>query len=293
MRAATVIVAVIVSLTAAMLARQVIADVREERDGAREIHIFGKITAEDVGKFDDLTRNENFTRVILDSRGGDLYAAMRIGQLLREMEGNAFILADGECYSSCVLIWLAAVDRMNFGRIGLHRPYLVGNPRAPKQTARAFEAAAKELKSYLSEMRVADSIYDIMMTTAPENMRVFENFDIYTIIAQEDPVYNEKRTAMMADRYGLKLEEYRTRHSQSYALCRGVPDHQKRADCREAAMWKLDVATYRSRNARAESKCRPSDEEFDRALRSRNGDPYWEGVLKKRFACERQVIQGG
>ena len=55
--------------------------------------------------------------------GGDVDAAMKIGQIIRENEWPVTVSGNSKCFSSCALIYIAGVSRMNVGVIGLHRPY--------------------------------------------------------------------------------------------------------------------------------------------------------------------------
>jgi hypothetical protein len=60
--------------------------------------------------------------------GGDVDAAMKIGQIIRENEWPVTVSGNSKCFSSCALIYIAGVSRMNVGVIGLHRPYFSSAP---------------------------------------------------------------------------------------------------------------------------------------------------------------------
>jgi hypothetical protein len=71
--------------------------------------------------------------VWLDSPGGSIFAAMKIGRLLRRDAMGATIAIKsppvylGQCVSACVLIYAGATHRSfneYFSKLGIHRPYL-------------------------------------------------------------------------------------------------------------------------------------------------------------------------
>lgn len=60
---------------------------------------------------------------ILGSEGGDLAAALEMGRYLRAMSFDAVILPDAVCYSACVFLLAAGIDKKVQGYVGIHRPY--------------------------------------------------------------------------------------------------------------------------------------------------------------------------
>jgi len=50
----------------------------------------------------------------LDSRGGDIEAAMGIGRLFRKHETQVKIEVEGSCYSACIFLLAGAVERFAF-----------------------------------------------------------------------------------------------------------------------------------------------------------------------------------
>jgi hypothetical protein len=60
---------------------------------------------------------------ILGSEGGDLAAALAMGRYLRAMNFDVVILPDAVCYSACVFLLAAGIDKKVQGHVGIHRPY--------------------------------------------------------------------------------------------------------------------------------------------------------------------------
>ena len=65
-------------------------------------------------------------RVEVDSRGGEIFAGMEIGRLLRREEARFAVGAGASCLSACVFALMGAVETSvgDRARIGIHRPSL-------------------------------------------------------------------------------------------------------------------------------------------------------------------------
>ena len=129
-----------------LLAGVVLDDFRVLKQNASivELFIYGIITERDANALEALSpelEQRLFPWIKLDSIGGDVDAAMKIGRLVRQYEGFTSIeredsLANANCYSSCALIFIAGVRRSIVspgGQLGLHRPYLASMPRIDKR----------------------------------------------------------------------------------------------------------------------------------------------------------------
>ena len=62
--------------------------------------------------------------VELDSPGGDVEAAMEIGRIFRKERVWVLLPTSAVCFSACVLVLAGSVNRLIFGKVGIHRPYL-------------------------------------------------------------------------------------------------------------------------------------------------------------------------
>lgn len=256
------------------------ADVVDNRKALNVILIQGTITPEDAQIFDEITEGRAQFNVLLESEGGDLRAAMRIGRRLRAMQAYTVVFDGDDCYGSCALIWMAGLERINKGRIGLHRPYLSGDAES-----------AEELGKYLQEMGIIDSIHATMIATPPEKTRVFHGWEISMFVPEIDRLYKERRDAKDAERYELNLEEYRRRRFQLSILCRdaGRKGGVESAACRESVMWGLDAVTYRERKERVGKMCQ---KEAHLAAPHKNPASL-EAAFQEFYACERRIMHGG
>jgi hypothetical protein len=101
------------------------------RSDRLEIEISGEITQQDFAFVSSRSKEFEFKRrlsVYLNSPGGDVGVAMKIGRIIRSVDGETLIVAKARCYSSCALIFIAGVERFNIGELGLHRPYFAAAP---------------------------------------------------------------------------------------------------------------------------------------------------------------------
>jgi hypothetical protein len=111
----------------------------------------------------------------LNSPGGNLFAGMQMGRIIRRHGASTHIidhrtLRAGECYSACGLTFLGGVDRFNDngGRYGVHRASLTGDAAsAAPGVQHQFSVA---IESYLREMGIDARLLDLWMKAAPDQM---------------------------------------------------------------------------------------------------------------------------
>lgn len=116
--------------------------------------------------------------VFVTSRGGNLTASLHIGRLLHNMRAAVYV--DGPCLSSCVFLLAGGVKRRVYGFVGVHRPFRHGD-----DTETSFEAAAdnssrvrKKTVAYLADMHIPVSLYDLMIRTPPQAIRILGPQDL-------------------------------------------------------------------------------------------------------------------
>ena len=106
--------------------------------------------------------------VDVDSPGGQLFAALEIGRLLRREMAPVRMGRGAVCISACVFVLMGAVERelAAGARIGLHRPSL-GDPGRD----RLVPAMSEELARYAEEMGVSRRIVDDMLAIPSSRVR--------------------------------------------------------------------------------------------------------------------------
>ncbi len=165
--------------------------------------ISGPIEKGDFEKFRDvLKENEKIPyHVNLNSLGGDLTEAFKIGRLVRELRLSTVapllfshrnpseVLCWREwsrsemrpidqadqcvCASACFFIFVAGVDREG-DLIAIHRPYMA--KRASEQVAldeyaTKYREVEREIRDYLTEMGVSQKWYDILISQSSQSSR--------------------------------------------------------------------------------------------------------------------------
>jgi ATP-dependent protease ClpP protease subunit len=115
-------------------------------------------------------------RIDVDSRGGELFAAMEIGRILRDERASIAVRNGASCISSCVLLLMGAVERNVSGgaRLGIHRPSLGASARGgPKEAGEdaIVDAMAAQLALYAQQMNVPRRIVDEMMSIPADRLR--------------------------------------------------------------------------------------------------------------------------
>jgi len=113
----------------------------------------------------------------LNSPGGNLFAGMQLGRIIREYGASTHIinsgtLLPGECYSACALAFLGGVYRFNDNgaRYGVHRASLpVDRATGEHDLGQELSAA---IGSYMREMGVDAHLLELWAKAAPDEMYV-------------------------------------------------------------------------------------------------------------------------
>lgn len=133
--------------------------------------------------------------IYLDSTGGDMYEAMKIGELLRKHKIQAAIRLKEKCYSACVLVLAGGVARFPFGQVGVHSFYSKAMTKAgfdyEKEDAQ-YRAVAEDVNKYLVKMRVPTALLDEMIKTPPTTIKMLEPKDTQRLgLVGVDPLFHQ------------------------------------------------------------------------------------------------------
>lgn len=197
----------------------------------------------------------------LNSNGGDVHTAMKIGRLLRNENWAGFLPGNGSCISACVLILAGTVNRYmtehpdGFTRIGIHRFYfgdLAPNTTRAEITKR-YNRTKQEIAAYLEEMNVAPSLLGHMESVPPGEVKylTLESAKMYRLFGR-DPVFEEQQVAELAARYGITSAEYRRRAASTEAKCQMPQSMSAKATndwwaCRESVLLQIPLKVYAER----------------------------------------------
>jgi hypothetical protein len=137
--------------------------------------------------------------VDVDSPGGEIFATLEIGRLMRA-EGVSIAVGQGaSCLSACVFLLMGAIERhiSSSARVGIHRPSLralqAGGPGQGSADV-IVEALAEQLVLYAQQMNVPRTIIDALMVVPPDRVELLSASELATYgINVRDAVALEER----------------------------------------------------------------------------------------------------
>ena len=215
---------------------ELLADARDV-SVASKFFIVGKITNKDADDFEAAMAMRAKRKISppslgLNSDGGNLAAAMRIGRTARKYQVGAVVFnwnwksgspyVAHRCMSACVFILAGAVRRLVFDDpIGIHRPY---RDDTEETTAidgdREFKDLAKHVRAYLEEMNMPPSLAEDILRVPPGQVKILTGDELRKYMLNgTDPVEEEIDTAQEARKYGVTKQEYMRRLSQAMEEC--------------------------------------------------------------------------
>jgi hypothetical protein len=255
-----------------------------------KIHISGTISKSDADFIAqrDTELRYAFVEIYLDSQGGDVSAALRIGRAIRKYEGFTLVEESRRCYSSCALIFIAGVKRFNWGSIGLHRPYLASTPQSRQTIEREAPQMLQNVKTYIQEMGVTDRFYQEMVNADPSGMKVYNSENIRDVVPETDPTFDEILISFNARKYGVDTVEMRKR----FVAADRCPMVDYYFACREAILHGIDPRPAKDR-WQQNGKCDFTDDEV-KTLRSMTPAERRDHPLTlKQESCRRSIYTGG
>ncbi len=140
----------------------------------------------------------------IDSPGGDLEDAMKIGRIIRE--SYIPIWTGEECSSACVFMFVAGVERVARSRLGLHRPYYDQKYFAklnPLDAKLKYDELKKESVDYLKEMDVPQDMIERIFKTNSSDIDYLDEAQAKAIFGYRLPFYDE----WLASKCGRYTEE--------------------------------------------------------------------------------------
>jgi len=169
---------------------------------------------------------------IRNSPGGDVYAAMRIGRLLRAQSGRFNTM---KCASACVFVAVGAVERPEpwEGLYGLHRPYGTRPTNSPVEAQEKFLKTNADIASYLREMNVQPSLLGAMNVVPPQSIRWLTSEEATAFgLTSIDPAYEEFLQGQAARKLGISRQELLARLQRREVECDPIDEFSPaRTEC--------------------------------------------------------------
>jgi hypothetical protein len=275
------------------------AEVRIDRSAEAfiELSILETITERDAETFAGLSRELEYKNAFinLNSQGGNVFAAMKIGRLIRKYDASTTVEDGAKCFSSCALIFIAGVQRQNNGQLGLRRPYFAAAPQSGETIEQQIPLMLSMVKGYISEMGVTDDFYYRMVNTATSKVEVYNGKEIEKFIPVVDPVYQEIETSSQARRYGVTTLEMRKRLEDMRGCIKAVPYNY---NCIGSTVWGLSERIYIERERKVKSECWAEEHRLESEKdvatlfavprKARRDHP----ITIRRETCKRNIMLG-
>ena len=192
------------------------------------VELTGEIRPSDFGTLKQmierrLSSNTRIRWVSLNSQGGDLATAMRMGRYIRQLEFDTQVRDDARCLSSCVFILAAGLSKTVSGGnvVGIHRPYRTAVGSVSREEAtKKYQELADTVFAYFDEMHLPRSLPEQMLRipTSEMTMLTFEEVQRFGLVGK-DPVAEEIDDAANAEKFGLSRTEYLARRNRALRTC--------------------------------------------------------------------------
>ena len=147
------------------------AEFRRERG---HISLTGRIEAQDFDKFRKFIEDPEVLidlmqgAVALDSPGGDVNAALRIGNLLHLAHATVLVKKNSICFSSCFLIFAGGSYRLiaSTGTLGVHRLQF-NQPATMHETEKMLAGLGGSIENYLRSAGIPERVIEKARETPP------------------------------------------------------------------------------------------------------------------------------
>lgn len=148
-----------------------------ESAGKKYILLSGKIEEGDTVKLVNLIAEnpESFLlsdTIMLSSPGGSVEEALKLAKIIESSGLVAIVGPSDTCASACFLLFVSAQQRINLGKILVHRPYIPTESFSPDSHAKYLsltERALLETRQYLLMKAIPSTLIDKMMSLPSSN----------------------------------------------------------------------------------------------------------------------------
>lgn len=189
----------------------------------------------------------------LNSPGGSVDAAIRIGEIIRSANGNVVVQAGAVCYSACVLV-LAAGPRRHIestAKIGIHRPYFRNTLSVSDESLEeTYQKLTVRIENFLNSSGVRPQLASEMMRIPPEQVRVLTRAELDEYGLGTNNIAVQEGDAMReAEKYGVSRQELVRRRQNALRNC-GPSPCQDKANIDACFMWTVCKDTIMSNSDR-------------------------------------------
>lgn len=220
-----------------------------------EIEIKGEIVNSDVGTFAGIVQSLHpkfdIVTIRLDSPGGDLLAAMKIGDIIRTewLWTDLSRDANAQCASACVFILAAGAVRIATDhQVSIHRPHFdehLFSGLGQHDAKIKYDELSRQVEAYLSQMGMSGDLFAAMMKVPSNKIRKLTYHELVNYwLVGKDPGYEEWLRANNVSKYGkqkmLEYDAWLGRESAFVANCIGASQSED--------LWRTCVLRFSSRD---------------------------------------------
>ena len=152
---------------------KVVIDRYTPTDKFVSIKIVGEIQYEEEYSLEDAIEtvqreklNLKLNAVVLNTRGGNVDAALKMGRLIRKHGLNTYLAPNSECASACIFVLIGGITRMAFGELSVHRSGVDSNsPTTLEKLKKHNDDNIKEVNDYVQEMGISPLLADAILLT--------------------------------------------------------------------------------------------------------------------------------
>lgn len=212
------------------------------------LNLSGEITLDDSDK---LARLEAYleknalapkpTSLSVDSPGGSVSVAMEIANAMRNPSSPVFgmgviVPSPAKCYSSCVLLLAAGMQRSAAGEIGIHRPRFVAGEYQKmgyNDLQSAYEGVYDKLSGFFRKTNIHESLVQDMWNTPSDELHILSALELSQYrLNQTDLVVEERGILKITDACGEDgLKNMNAFHKILDSKCRNPRNNQLNFDC--------------------------------------------------------------
>ncbi len=148
-------------------------DMRFPSEQTNSILMEGEIELGSAEEFENLLlQAPSANRVILNSIGGNVLAALKIADLVKQKRISTYIPRSGVCLSACSYIFFAGQSRIADGQLGVHQ---ISSEEPDLQTAQFL---LSEVVRILIDSGASGRVIQAMLSTPPDAIYIFSDYEV-------------------------------------------------------------------------------------------------------------------
>jgi hypothetical protein len=139
--------------------------------------------------------------VVLNSRGGDVIEAIKIGRAIKKFRLTTSLTSTGDpnekCMSACFFIYVSGVVRSTIisnNKLGIHRPYFDPDYFAGLSSTDAektHKSMTENTKQYLRDMNISEELIELTYRISPEDLYFIHWEDAEKWIGEFQPFFKD------------------------------------------------------------------------------------------------------